>query len=583
MYTEYFGFREDPFNTSTDIHFYYSNPVFQGAYDSLLYGIRQRKGFMLLTGEVGTGKTTLLRWLMRSIEDSVRFVYFFNTKLNFEEMLSMVCDDLALPVKGIGRLRQIQAINEFLYAQSEAGGTGVFLIDEAQNLDDEFLEPLRLLANLEKNGQTLLQVILVGQPELERKIAQPRLRQLNQRIAIRCRLERLYDREMEAFITLRLQTAGYTGPRLFSAPALRKIGRYSQGIPRLVNVICDNALLIAYNLSQKEVSEEIIDEVAQDFSLDTDAAQDGPEEQEENEEHKEQGWNGGIAEAASTEMKPDAPQSPDFPLISVTERQSIWKNRLRSPFGLGVAALLIFVLLGGARALFSPDQVQERVEADRSVPQAVSVSERTADVPAVYARSALTPGDESALTPGDGSEQQTSDDLLTEATPSRITQEQEKGENSLRQVAGQVKDSGTLGQQNQLGVVPPGSTIWEMVTAVYGSSNTLALDLVNQSNPHISNLNSIRVGEKIWFPPLLKETLVRQQPDHSFHLAVRAFRKQTDARQFAQSVREQDYLTVVTTYKMTDDLTISRVEIEGLADQDAVERAWSLVNIEPTF
>ena len=271
MYTEYFGFRADPFNTSTDIHFYYSNPVFQGAYDSLLYGIRQRKGFMLLTGEVGTGKTTLLRWLMRSIEDSVRFVYFFNTKLRFEEMLSLVCDDLALSVKGNGRLKQIQAIHEFLCAQSEAGGTGVFLIDEAQNLEDEFLEHLRLLSNLEKDGQKLLQIVLVGQPELERKIARPGMRQLKQRIAIRCRLKCLQDEEIEAFITLRLQTVGYPGPRLFSAPAIQKIGRYSQGIPRLVNVICDNALLTAFSLSLKEVSEEIIDEVAKDFRLDDEA------------------------------------------------------------------------------------------------------------------------------------------------------------------------------------------------------------------------------------------------------------------------------------------------------------------------
>ena len=144
------------------------------------------------------------------------------------------------------------------------------------------------------------------------------------------------------------------------------------------------------------------------------------------------------------------------------------------------------------------------------------------------------------------------------------------------------RELGQLGRQNQLDIVPPGSAIWNMVTAVYGGFDRLALVLVSQSNPHISNLNSIRAGEKIWFPPLLKETLVRQQPDQSFHLAVRAFRKQTEARQFAQGVREQNYLTVVTTYKMTDDFTISRVEIEGLADRDAVERAWSLVDIEPT-
>jgi hypothetical protein len=229
------------------------------------------------------------------------------------------------------------------------------------------------------------------------------------------------------------------------------------------------------------------------------------------------------------------------------------------------------------------ERKQERVEAERTVPQAVTVSERAVDVPAVNASLSLTRGDEPALASGAESAQQTLENPEVDATPSLITQEREKGENSRQPVTGQRPDLGTLGKAGQLRIVPPGVTIWKMAAAVYGSSNPLALDLVNQSNPHITNLNSIRAGEKIWFPPLLKETLVRQHPDQSFHLAVRAFRKQTDARQFAQSVRAQNYLTVVTTYKMADDFTISRVEIEGLADQDAVERAWTLINTESTL
>lgn len=187
-------------------------------------------------------------------EDSVLFVYFFNTKVRFEEMLNLVCHDLALAVKGNARLKQIQAIHEFLYAQPECGGTGVFLIDEAKHLEDEFLADLRLLSNLEKDGRKLFQIVLVGRPELERKITQPVMRQLKQRIAIRCRVKCLQDEEIEAFITLRLQTFGYE-PRLFCASAIQKIGRDSQEIPRLVNVICDNALLIAFSLSLKEVAE----------------------------------------------------------------------------------------------------------------------------------------------------------------------------------------------------------------------------------------------------------------------------------------------------------------------------------------
>jgi general secretion pathway protein A len=145
MYNDYFGFREKPFNVTPDPRYFYTNPIYQEAYASLLYGIRERKGFIVLTGEVGTGKTTLLRRLMNNPEENVRLVFFYNTTLTFEELVSFACEELGLPVKGSGRLQKIQALNEFLVAQSKKGGTVVLLVDEAQNLSDDVLENLRLL------------------------------------------------------------------------------------------------------------------------------------------------------------------------------------------------------------------------------------------------------------------------------------------------------------------------------------------------------------------------------------------------------------------------------------------------------
>jgi type II secretory pathway predicted ATPase ExeA len=268
MYASYFGCREQPFRITPDPRFFYANGGYEEAYANLLYGIRQRKGFIVLTGEVGTGKTTLLRRLMDELDKSVHFVFFYNTKLTFEEMLDFICQDFGLSVvPQASRLQKIQALNEFLLARLAEGGTGVLLIDEAQNLSDEVLENLRLLSNLETARDKLLQIVLVGQPELHRKLTQPHLRQLKQRVVVWCKLNTLPDREVEAFITHRLRLAGCERLDLFSSEAVQRIAFYAKGTPRLINVICDNALLIAYGASQKQVSADIIEEVAADLGL----------------------------------------------------------------------------------------------------------------------------------------------------------------------------------------------------------------------------------------------------------------------------------------------------------------------------
>lgn len=267
MYTAYFGFHERPFNVTPDPRFFYSNPTYQEAYAALLYGIRERKGFIVLTGEVGTGKTTLLRRLMNNLNSTVRFAFFYNTTLSFGELLSFICEELDLRVKRGGRLRKIQVLNEFLIAQLRKGGTGALLIDEAQNLGEEVLENLRLLSNLETANEKLLQIVLVGQPELENKLDRPELRQLKQRVAVQCRLDHLRDREVGPFIDYRLHAVGYERNDLFAPDAIRQIALYSRGIPRLINIICDNALLIAYAASHKKVSADIIGEVAHDLRL----------------------------------------------------------------------------------------------------------------------------------------------------------------------------------------------------------------------------------------------------------------------------------------------------------------------------
>ncbi len=267
MYATYFGFREKPFNDAPDPRFLYTNSSYKEAYASLLYGIRERKGLIVLTGEVGTGKTTLLRRLMNDLGENTLFSFLNNTNLTFDELLDFTCDDLRMQVKGLGRHQKILTLNKFLINQLKAGGTAALLIDEAQNLREEVLEDLRLLSNLETADEKLLQIVLAGEPELEISLDQPKLRQLKQRVAIRCRLGCLKDREVGPFIDYRLTTAGYEGDNLFTPEAIRRIANYSKGIPRPINIICDNALLIAYRISQKTVAARIIEEVAHDLRL----------------------------------------------------------------------------------------------------------------------------------------------------------------------------------------------------------------------------------------------------------------------------------------------------------------------------
>jgi general secretion pathway protein A len=268
MYTEYFGLREKPFNATPDPRFLYVNDVCQEIYANLLYGILERKGFMVLTGEVGTGKTTLVQRLMGNLDATIRPVFLYNTTLTFEELLTDVCEQLGLTVEGLNRLQRLQALETVLREQFAKRGTVVLFVDEAQNLNDEALENLRMLSNVEAPTHKLVQIVLVGQPELTTRLEQSKLRPLRQRIVIRCQLTRLSAAEVAAFIDFRLRAAGNTRRApLFKADAVRRIEALSRGVPRLINIICDNALLIAYATSRTTVSGTIIDEVGRDLQL----------------------------------------------------------------------------------------------------------------------------------------------------------------------------------------------------------------------------------------------------------------------------------------------------------------------------
>jgi general secretion pathway protein A len=234
---------------------------------TLVYAVRSRKGFVLLTGEVGTGKTTLLHALLAQLDRETAAAFIFNPRLDPLDFFAMVFDELGIAEKCSTKAEFLLALNRFLIERLERDLPTLLIVDEAQNLSPEMLEEIRLLSNLETPRSKLLQIMLVGQPELADMLARPELRQLRQRIVLRHRLRPFTEEEMHQYVEERLRLAGYTGKALFKNAALRELFRVTGGVPRLINVVCDGALLLGYGRDQATLDADAIEEVARDLEL----------------------------------------------------------------------------------------------------------------------------------------------------------------------------------------------------------------------------------------------------------------------------------------------------------------------------
>ena len=246
MYLEYYGLTEPPFNITPNPRFLFYSAKHREAFNHLLYGIRERKGFVQLTGEVGAGKTTLCRALLDQLGKNFSTALILNPVLDADQLIKAIAMEFALNVKGLDRLETIAEINAFLLEQMAQSKESVLIIDEAQDLTNDLLEQVRLLSNLETDDRKLLQIVLMGQPELRDRLNHHGLRQLRQRITVRYHLRPLKYTEIAQYIQHRLHISGGKGPPYFTAPALWRIHRYTQGIPRLINALCDKCLLAGF-------------------------------------------------------------------------------------------------------------------------------------------------------------------------------------------------------------------------------------------------------------------------------------------------------------------------------------------------
>jgi len=256
----FFGLRQRPFNPTPDPAFLYASPGHQEGLAHLLYGVQEHKGFILLTGEIGTGKTTLLRTLLSRLDGNTASAFVFDTTLPFEGLLEYILEDFGVAKPGESHAQRLFALNNFLIERQRAGQNTVLVLDEAQNLDVRALEQIRLLSNFETHTEKLLQIVLAGQPELLDKLDRPELRQLKQRISLRCRILPLTADQTRDYIRTRLRIAGTTNLGLFSDVAITRIAKYSGGVPRLINAVCDHCLLIGYADQIRRVDRRIVEE-----------------------------------------------------------------------------------------------------------------------------------------------------------------------------------------------------------------------------------------------------------------------------------------------------------------------------------
>ena len=385
MYNEHFGFTESPFNVTPDSRFFFVNPCYEEAFATLRYGIDARKGFVVITGQPGTGKTTLLKRLTCSLDSNVQAACIFDPHLTFIQLLRLTLGELGVPSTGKDRLSMMGQLYDHLIQQLENGQIVCLMIDEAQNLSVEMLEELRLLSNLETDTDKLLQIVLVGQPEFEERLERPELVQLKQRVALRCRLRPLELSEVSLYLQSRLETIHYKRANLFDDESINLIALYSKGIPRLINSICDNALLIAYTANRRYVIAQDVREAAIELQLESiepfpNKARLALQQETKQSSGQKNGFEGMFSPQSPLELSRAAADLPSFqfpaepdpgigkqaqrtsaqpefePFVSyMGERSS--RTRMSGLYALGLSLVLIFAF-GGSALLYATRQTQ---------------------------------------------------------------------------------------------------------------------------------------------------------------------------------------------------------------------------------
>jgi general secretion pathway protein A len=506
MYSSFFGFSEKPFEVTPDPKYLYSSPSHQETLASLVYGIKERRGFICLTGEVGTGKTMLIHAALDRLDENTKVAYITNTALMFEQLLVVTLEDLGIvePGSTVSKTEGIRLLNEFTVSQLSKGGNVVMIIDEAHNLDADSMENLRLLSNLETRKHKLIQIVLSGQPELDAKLDRPDLRQLAQRISVRRQINSLTEEETYAYMKHRLDIAGYKGPELFKNEARKMVFEYSRGIPRKVNILCDNALLIGFALEKREIDGDCVAEAARDLKWNSapGAAESAP----------------GAAESDPRGAEPNSlfavAQTPPPALKRVSPRMAL-AGSIGLAAGLLIGAWIAFGRSGPDVSeklpSFSEPKVQAGLNTGRQsgggpAPDPTSFHSDKADRPQQVSKENVGQPNSLASSNSDAKDRS----KQPEAPVSNLGAEKQNvpnptGTASEKQVALPIETAVKQKEESAFEttvIVERNDTLSNIIQRAYGRYKPSLLAKVLKENPEIQKPDFISIGQKVTLPEL---------------------------------------------------------------------------------
>lgn len=477
MYLSFYGLRQEPFNITPDPDFLFLSPSHKEAFAAVMYGVEQRKGFVTLTGEVGTGKTTVLRAYLRRIQDSdIEPVYLFNPDLNFQELQLFLLHELGEDVRKIPSFATLRCLHMALIQAFRKDKNVVFIIDEAQNMPIETLEKLRMLSNLETTKEKLLQIVLVGQPELEKKLALHTLRQLRQRIAVHSTLRPLSAEESLAYIKHRLAQAGGNDD-IFDPRALKTIVRLAKGIPRTLNVLCDNALINGLGYQQRPVTAKVVREAA--------------------------------TEVLGVRVRPRVRWSFRIAAMAIVGILAFWgagwratnAGRTDEPTRVLAAPLTAPAPLETVRPVLLPTETAPVSQPLGIRPSAPAPVEDHSETPSMMARlGALTAPAEPREEPS----------AAAVSAPTPVSSVEAAPLPALDEPHGEIVYDASAPRLLATHVVAPGESLTALIHSMYGRSDARVIQIVKESNPRIEDPDRILVGDTLIFPEIEFEPGVRE-------------------------------------------------------------------------
>jgi type II secretory pathway predicted ATPase ExeA/phage tail protein X len=506
VYHKFYGLRESPFGLTPDPRFLFASEAHKEALAHIAYGIEERRGFVLVVGEVGTGKTTLIRRVLQRLDPDVKSVFLFNSSLGFDELLEAILRDLEVPHQSRRRVDLIDTLNEFLLQENSAGRRVVLIIDEAQHLSAAVLEHIRMLSNLETARSKLLQIVLVGQPELGLRLGQTNLRQLRQRIGLVAELKPLSRSDTIKYVRHRLAVAGRT-EGIFTRLALRAVYRASGGIPRLINVICDKSLVLGYASDKARIGRRIVKQVARDWIVFR-----AP---------------GGAAPAASSPRR-------------AAERR-VRPGRRRAPWG-QIAAVAIGSLLAtgflvgrpGAQlaSVSLPDGVRSIASSaagwasEATARALVAVQPPATDVsrdgPPAAAEVTKGPEADAAAPPrlpaaeppaqpaAESSPHPQAVAMTPEPSPPDEAMAAAPEPSPPGKAVAVTPEPSPPGKAVATATVQPGDTLSWLLYSVYGRADDTVVDLVQIANPGLADIDVLTPGQRLRFPPVEAGAMVHK-------------------------------------------------------------------------